>query len=182
MSKLKHYKGDNWEVKVKYDADMRAMVHSILWLAKKIPNHKGLGLIDYLNEVLYINKPESFGEWYLKRCSNNEYRELIRELNTLTAPKIINELSYDTVVKELEGLEGFEYIKQVEQYEFNEGHINYANGTIEFDEHQWNNLKWFKPIVTTTHFTRVIILDLSGLKEAVERGLIKLRRVKWIQR
>lgn len=235
--KLKHYKGDGWEVKVKYDEEVGCTV----WKDRKgiLPSTPYYG---YLRRAIN-NTPQ--GVWFDYMLS---YNHLTTYLDNLTTPKIINErefkndnfhikvwetedhigaetvwikegfdydceigidknytqaftsnyraneiadfglntigaelqahkeeikysftdlckaleraeqetseLTYDTVVKELEGLEGEELFNAMGKYQYDYVGINSG----------WDNLNY--------------IDDFFDIPEAFKRGLIKLRRVK----
>lgn len=83
MSRLKHYKGDGWEVKVKYDEEMVCTV----WKDRKgvIPPSKYYNIVNSINgncQGIYFDYMLSFNH-------------LIEHLDNLTKPKIINEKTFD---------------------------------------------------------------------------------------
>jgi G:T-mismatch repair DNA endonuclease (very short patch repair protein) len=245
MSRLKHYKGEDWEIKIKYDEDMGM----VLWNDRcgEIPYYLPYSEADQL--ISKMNQDRKNALIY----SQYVFNHLTKHLDNLTKPKIITErtfdnpnfkikiwetedkvgaetiwikegfkwntnindlefardisidkeettelfveniypyfgmsgtksdihkseinytftdlckaleraeqqtskLTYDTVVKELEGLEEMELYEAMKKYEY--------SYVLEF----WD---WFP-------LTRLSIQFFS-MREAVERGLIKLRRAK----
>jgi hypothetical protein len=75
MSELKHFKGKDWEIKVKYDEDMEM----VLWKERKgqiersIPFHH----VDML--LVVINENESYSAIFEKEV----YNQLIEHLSTI---------------------------------------------------------------------------------------------------
>lgn len=261
MSKLKHYEGDGWEVKVKYDEEMVCTV----WKDRKgvIPPSKYYNIVDSIND----NCQGIYFDYMLS------FNHLIEHLDNLTAPKIINErefendnfhikvwetedkigaetvriregfeygggfnliindkyktdffvspdvslypnfgtfvnsaeiyktkikytftdlckaleraeqetseLTYDTVVKELDGLEGRRYLEQLTKYEYCIGEVNLGSETIDFKKAKWFNLRWFGSMHKEGRLAVLPYnINLDYLGRCCKRGLIKLRRVK----
>lgn len=134
MSKLKHYKGDGWEVKVKYDEE----TEQLLWTDnKKICIVNMFKFCQYLtvNEIIKIMKDAPVGSVH---CSKKDYNWFTEHLDNLTAPKIINEHTFDNDnfkirIWETEDKiggetlwvrEGFEYDNQKKEFHITIGNIN----------------------------------------------------------
>jgi hypothetical protein len=92
MSKLKHYKGKDWEVKVKYDEEIKGLI--FLSNATKIPCISDCPRINDLIDTVINGEYGKYGGGVVF-MGVDKYNELINYLDNLTAPKIINEHTFD---------------------------------------------------------------------------------------
>jgi hypothetical protein len=95
MSKLKHFKGKDWGIHIKYDGHAKAIIYKVSLHGGCnsegiLPNPNSNFLIEQINST-----DDNLGQWYLVQVTNNEYRELIRELISITEEKIINQITFD---------------------------------------------------------------------------------------
>jgi hypothetical protein len=147
MSELKSFKTSKWQIKLKYDEDFQIL----MWKAKngRIP----ASTVEPINPIIEkINTNKDRWELY---CKPKEYEYLIYHLNS-TAKKEheATELTYEKVYEELNGLRGIQLVQAMNKFEWSM--IDEDNNA-----HHWHKL-------TSLFF---------GMREAVERGLMKIKRV-----
>lgn len=182
MSKLKHYKGDGWEVKVKYDDEtqMATWVDSIGDTIQDSGYMSTIEIIDQMNKYKYGCFP----------ISPKPYGLLINHLDNLTKPKIINEREFKNDnfhirVWETEKKIGAETIWIKEGFEYNtakHGHIDkkeisikkgsettiYADSTQPFFGSRIKSDQQIKTSVTLTYTDLCKALERAELETTKE--------------
>lgn len=132
--------------------------------------------------TVHNNKYPFFGlDWKTfetnKEDTSLNFTDLCKALER--AEQETTELTYETVVKELEGLQGGIYLEKLANYEYTFGTINLGSENIDFTKAKWYNLRWFGSMHKEGHLAVVPKnINLDYLRQGCERGLIKLRRVK----